>query len=77
MAFYKGDSYYEAHVDDGPEYHSDESAESNEWVNDNYEILQEFYSEFKRLGSITFSRTFFQFGNFSDFCDFVFKKTII
>ena len=90
MSSFKGDSYYEAHVDDemDPDYResSDEdSAESDipqsvqrqraQWVMEHQDVLVELYQCFKGSGSVLFGQSFYQLGTISQFCNFVFKYT--
>jgi gentisate 1,2-dioxygenase len=88
MSSFKGDSYYEAHVDD-PDYREsseDESAESEipasmqrlraNWVVENYDVLKELYQCFKGSGHVLFGNAFYQLGGFNEFCNFVFKYTM-
>lgn len=87
MSFFKGDSYFEAHVDD-PEYHeiSDEDCVESDvprhlarkyrdWVEEYYDELTELFNRFKMDGKSTFGQAFFQLGTAREFCWIVFKYT--
>lgn len=90
MSSFKGDSYYEAHIDDfDPDYResSDEdSAESDipasmqreraHWVIEHQEVLSELYQCFKMDGHVLFGNAFYQLGTINEFCKFVFKYTM-
>lgn len=90
MSSFKGDSYYEAHVDDemDPDYREssdDDSAESDipqsmqrlraQWVVEHQDTLVELYQCFRGSGSVLFGTSFFQLGSINEFCKFVFKYT--
>jgi hypothetical protein len=90
MSSFKGDSYYEAHVDDcDPDYREssdDESAGSEiplnmqreraMWIMENQDTLTELYQCFKESGNVLFGRAFYQLGTINEFCKFVFKYTM-
>lgn len=82
MTSYKGDQYYEAHVDD--DYYS--PSESDEldipthmsrlrenWILDNYDELIEIFTIFENAGKQVFGRAFYQLGTIDQFCKFCYK----
>lgn len=90
MSSFKGDSYYEAHVDDhvDPEYREsfeEDCAESEvpcnmyrdraSWMIANREALIEMFGDFKERGRAVFGNAFFQLGDLNQFCYFVYKYT--
>lgn len=85
MSYFKGDSYYEAHVDDvadSANYFPTTEVESDcdfsyRWVDRHYDALQELYELFKQRGSFLFGRAFFQLGDFADFIELIYRKTVI
>lgn len=86
MSYSKGDSYYEAHVDDEATDHpassDDEFIPTNgswngSWIDRHYDELDELYGIFKRSGNHMFGNAFFQLGTFEDFARFVYSHTII
>lgn len=91
MSSFKGDSYFEAHVDDemDPDYResSDEDSAESEvprhmkrlrdgWVLEHHEALSELYTSFKYSGRALFGGAFYQLGTMNEFCNFVFKYTM-
>ena len=87
MSSWKGDSYYNAHVDvlEMQVSCSDTEEEDvkmskptyNEWVSQNYGVLEELYSTFQRSGSTVFGRMFYQNGTFGQFIDLIYYNSII
>ena len=92
MSSFKGDSYFNAHVDDDafdPDYREssdEESAESDkplsikreraQWIVDNQVALEELMHCFQRDGYQLFGRAFFQLGDVNQFAKFVFRTTV-
>lgn len=90
MASFKGDSYYEAHVDNIDSTYrdlsDDEHAESfvndlelhkyKVWFSVNEEAIIDFYNIFKRTGNLVFGNSFFQLGTLDQFSEFIFKNTV-
>lgn len=88
MSSFKGDSYYEAHVDDNdPDYRESSEEDDAEsipesmqrqrahWIMEHNEALTELYECFKGSGSVLFGRAFYQLGSINEFCKFVYKYT--
>jgi len=89
MACFKGDSYYEAHVDNAYEPETSRSSDDEDtdvpfvlrrsfvfWEIEHQDALQELYSKFKLDGEILFGRAFFQTGSFDEFAKLVFRFTM-
>jgi len=90
MSSFKGDSYYEAHIDDNdPDYREsseEDSAESEipasmqrqraHWVMEHQDELTELFACFKGSGNVLFGNAFFQLGTINEFCKFVFKYSM-
>jgi len=91
MASFKGDSYYEAHIDDNDstyrelsdEEHAEPSCNSLElhkygvWFRVNEDAIVDFYNTFKRDGTQIFGKAFFQLGTIHQFSKLLFKNTIV
>ena len=89
MSSFKRDPYYEAHVDDDPNYREsseEDNAESDiphkmkrqraYWIMEHQDALTELYQCFKGSGRVLFGNAFYQLGTLNQFCDFVFKYSI-
>jgi hypothetical protein len=91
MSSFKGDSYYEAHVDDAydPEHREsleEDCAESEipqhmkrqraQWVHQHMDVLTDLYECFKGSGTVLFGKSFYQLGTIDQFFNFVFKYTM-
>jgi hypothetical protein len=88
MASFKGDSYYEAHVDmehnDGAEEEEtphDEHLERHvirtfrDWSYEHHDVLEQLYFTFKDSGRSVFGNSFWQLGTYYDFVKVLFKYT--
>lgn len=74
--FYDDEYYNSAESTDEEERSHDPSRQRREWTNEHHEVLSELYSAFKANGVTVFGRVFFQFGNFVDFTDLAYEKTM-
>jgi hypothetical protein len=88
MASFKGDSYYEAHID---KEHNDDAEEEEMlheehlerhvlrtfrgWLNEHQDVLEELYYTFKTSGRSVFGNSFWQLGTYHDFAKVLFKYT--
>ena len=91
MSSFKGDSYYEAHVDDDmdPDYREsseEDSAESDiprsmkrdraHWIVEHQDALSELFQCFRNSGRVLFGNAFYQVGTLNQFCNFVYKYSM-
>ena len=87
MSQFKGDFNYRVYHDDpcmdSPESTEDEaspvepSRKRRVWLDGHFEVLQELYRAFKQSGESVFGRSFFQFGAFGQFVNFVYENTVL
>jgi hypothetical protein len=89
MSRSKADSYFDAHVDDDPDYRESSEEDSVEsdvpmnlkrtrahWLVEHHDVLSEMYKSFILDGVQLFGGAFFQTGTVNDFAKFVFKHTM-